>query len=258
MAGRKRSASDARPGASKKRRTSTRKMSRRTVSTFAPEMKYFDSSFSQTVASNADWTGTEVPCTNYIQSDGTTVGTYTDSALIPSAIGSGYGQVVGTKYLMKALRVRGTLIPSASSDQADVLPCRSVTIALVHDTQPNGSQAQGEDVFYDMGSAVQVNDAFQAMGAGAGGRFKILYRKTYLLQPGVTGTDGANTQSVVNNGARFEITKQWKRGLAVHVKGNSAVPTVASLTDNNIFLLAHVNSTTSLAINGVARAYYMD
>jgi len=52
-----------------------------------PETKYFDTVFSQTVASAQDWTGTEVPCVNYIQSDGTTVGAYTDSALIPSAIG---------------------------------------------------------------------------------------------------------------------------------------------------------------------------
>jgi len=222
-------------------------------------VKYFDSSQSQTIASAADWTGTEVPCTNYIQSDGTTTGTYTDSALIPSAVGSGYGQIVGSKYLLKALRVRGTITPVVTGDQADPFAMRSVTLALVHDTQPNGSQAQGEDVFYDMGTAVQVNEAFQAMGAGAGGRFRILKRKTYLMQPAVAGTDGASTQSVGMTGTRFEFTHQWKRGMKVCIKANSATPTVASLTDNNIFLLAHASAATPvLSISSVARAYYVD
>lgn len=222
-------------------------------------MKYFDTSFSQTLASAADWTGTEVPCTNYIQSDGTTVGAYTDSALIPSAVGAGYGQIIGTKYMLKALRVRGSITAAAASDAADMFGGRDITIALVHDTQPNGSQAQGEDVFTDMGSAVQVNHSFQAMGAGGGGRFRILARKSVMLQPATAGTDGTNTNSLGFTGYLFNFEKQWKRGLPVHIKGNSATPIMASLTDNNIFLLAHAaNASPSVTINGTARAYYLD
>lgn len=258
MAGRKRSRdSGAAKSPSKKRRTSKRSRMYRTVSSFAPETKYFDTSFSQNVASAADWTGTEVPCTNYITSDGTTIGAYTASALIPSAVGSGYGQVVGSKYMLKALRVRGAIQPTVSSDAADALAPIYVTLALVLDTQPNGTQAQGEEVYTDLGTADQCNYSFQAMGAGAGGRFKVIKRKTFVLNPGAMGTDGTNTNSVSMNGAQFEFTYQPKKPLLVCIKANSATPTVASLSDNNIFLLAHATSSI-VFVQGAARAYYAD
>ena len=212
---------------------------------------------SQTIASAADWTGTEVPCTEYITSDGTTLSAYTNSALIPSAVGAGYGQVVGTKYALKALRVRGQLAAAVISDSADVVAPIYVVLALVQDTQPNGAQAQGEEVFTDMGSAAQCSHSFQAMGAGSGGRFKVLKRKMFVLQPGVAGTDGASTNSVAMQGQRFEFTHQWRKPLVTCIKGNSSTPTVASLSDNNIFLLAHASASIAV-INGVSRCYYAE
>lgn len=260
MAGRKRARdSGAAKAPSKKRRVSSRRHYRRNTSALPPETKYFDTAFSQTVAANADWTGTEVPCTEYITSDGTTLGAYTASALIPSAVGSGYGQVVGTKYYAKALRVRGQLISTPAADQADVIQATTCVVCLVHDTQPNGAQAQGEEVFTDMGAATQVTNSFQAMGAGAGGRFKILKRKVFVLQPGVASTDGTNTSSVVNNTANFSFEWQPKRPLLNCIKGNSSTPTVASLSDNNIFLLAHASQgNPPVNIVGCARCYYQD
>lgn len=80
-----------------------------------------------------------MPCTNYIQSDGTTLGAYTDSALIPSAVGAGYGQVVGSKYMLHKIRVRGQVFPAVNSDQADVPPMASVRVVLVQDLRPNGA-----------------------------------------------------------------------------------------------------------------------
>lgn len=257
MAGRKRAAGGAAKPPSKKRRTSTRRSYRR-ASAFAPETKYFDTTFAFTAGSGADWTGTEVACSSYIQSDGTTVGAYTDSALVPSAVGSGYGQVVGSKYLVKALRARGELKPTVTSDSADVLAPISVTLALVLDTQPNGAQAQGEEVFTDLGSETQCNYSFQAMGAGSGGRFQILKRKTYLLQPGAAGTDGASTNSLSMQGRQFEFTYQPKKPLLCNIKANSAVPTVASLSDNNIFMLCHRGLGQAVVVNGAARCYYCD
>lgn len=254
----KRARSDGAAPAKKRRRVAP-KPSRRAASTFPVETKYFDTSFTQSIANGADWTGTEVACSNYIQSDGTTVGAYTDSALLPSAVGSGYGQVVGTKYALKALRVRGSLTSNIAADQADVPVPASVTIALVQDTQPNGAQAQGEEVYTDMGAATQVNFSFQAMGAGAGGRFKILKRKTFILQPQLAGTDGTNTNSVVLGGTQFNFEHQWRKPLVTCIKGNSATPTTASLSDNNIFMLAHCSSQSNAVImNGCARAYYLD
>lgn len=260
MAGRKRSRdSGAAKSPSKKRRTSTRKTYRRATA-FAPETKYFDTAFNAAIALAADWTGTEVPMTSYIQSDGTTVGAYTDASLVPSAVGAGYGQVVGSKYLLKGLRVRGTIGNAFAADQADMPAAPVVTVCLVQDTQPNGAQAQGEEVFTDLGSALQCAFSFQAMGAGAGGRFKILKRKTYVLTPTVAGTDGANTNSVGIGSRYFEFTYQPKKPVLCNIKASSSTPTVATISDNNFFLLAKASGFAAAApsIVGAARAYYCD
>lgn len=220
------------------------------------ETKYFDVCFTQTVASAADWTGTEVPCVNYMTSDGATDGAYTDSALIPSAIGAGYGQVVGSKYHLKKLRVRGEVSGVLQSDQADVPVSANVRLILVHDTSPNGAQAQGEVIINDLGDAFHVNYGFLAMAAGTGGRFRILADEVITLDPAVAGTDGASTNSVSRGSKTFSFMYKPKKPLQVCLKANSSTPTVASLSNHNIFLLAH-STKGSVQINGCARAYYV-
>jgi len=215
--------------------------------------------FSQSSAFAGEWTGTEIPCTCYFQSDETSVGGYTDSALIPSAIGAGYGQINGNKYYLKALRVKGAVIPSVASDQADVPASISTRIILVLDTQPQGAQAQGENVFTDMGAAAQAQFSFLAMAAGSGGRFQILKDKLFMHNPATAGTDNAaaSTLSTSRTSIHFKFNVNWKKVLAVQLKANSATPTVASLSNYNIFLLAH-NSAGTASIVGCARAYYKD
>jgi len=220
------------------------------------ETKYFDTSFLQTITTGADWTGSEVPCTNYIQSDGTTVGAYTDSALIPSAVGAGYGQVNGSKYYLHKLRIKAQVVATALSDQADVLLPFTTRVVVVMDTQPQGAQAQGEIVFSDMGSAPQCNFSFLAMAAGSGGRFRILKDKIIIHQPGTAGTDGAATLSVVNGGALFKANLNFKKPLQIMLKANASTPTVASLSNYNIFILAHTGGAAQ--IQGCARAYFKD
>jgi len=248
------------PGSSNKkarRSKSVRRSFSRSRSVMPPETKYFDTAQSQTIATAADWTGSEVPSTTYINSDGTTVSAYTDSALIPSAIGAGYGQVNGNKYYLKNIRVRGAISPVVVSDSADVPAPAVARVVLVHDTQPNGAQAQGEEVFTDMGTAAACNYSFLAMGAGAGGRFRILKDMWVELKPAAAGTDGANTNSVVRAGATFSMSYSPKKPIQVVLKANSATPTVASLSNNNFFLLAHAD-VGAATINAVTRAYYQD
>lgn len=221
----------------------------------ADETKYFDTSFSQTVATGADWTGTEVPCTNYVQLDGTTLGAYTDSALIPSAIGSGFGQVVGSKYKLHKIRVRGHVASLPRSDQADMIIAASVRCCLVMDTRPNGSQAQGEDLFLDMGTAAQNNFSFMSMGAGQGGRFRILKDYIFHLDAVAAGTDGANTNSVIRGSRTFSFSWKPKEPVEVIIKTSGSTPATSQLASHNIFLLAHT-SLDGVSIVGCARAYY--
>jgi len=219
------------------------------------ETKYFDSSQNQTVSNAADWTGSEVPSTNYVQSDGTTVGAYTDAALIPSAIGAGYGQVNGSKYRIKKIRVRGAVTAVVSGDNNDVPAPATVRLALIQDTRPNGAQAQGEEVFTDMGSAAQCNYSFLAMGAGQAGRFRILKDFFVTLQPSVAATDGTNTNSQTRQASTFAFTWKPKVPPEVLLKANSATPTVASLSSMNVFLLAH-SDVAGITVSSCARTYY--
>jgi len=223
-----------------------------------PETKYFDTAFTGTVAAGADWTGTEIANEFYITSDGTTVGAYTASALIPSAIGAGYGQVNGSKYFLKKIRIKGQVVPTVRSDQADVIAATAVRIMLVQDMQPNGAQAQGEDIVTDLGTTFEAHYSFLAMAAGAGGRFRILKEKNFLMQPATAGTDGASTMSTSNTGAQFKLNYTWKTPVQVMLKANSSTPTTASLSNCNVFMIAHATAAISPVINGASRAYYCD
>lgn len=224
-----------------------------------PEMKHFDTSFAFTVPGGADWTGTEVACSNYIQSDGTTVGAYTDSALIPSAVGAGYGQIQGSKYLLRGVSVRGEIIFGAVSDADDMYGMKSVRLVLVQDTMPQGAQAQGESVFPDMGTAPQCNYSYLALGSGTGGRFRILADRVFTHDNIVAGTDNTNKNSLGFQGKTFRFDWRPSRPVQVNIKANSSTPTVAALSDCNIFLLAHASGATpTVTLNGAARCSYQD
>lgn len=223
-----------------------------------PETKYFDTFFSQSVDASADWATTVVAMTSYMNADGSTVSAYTDGALIPSAIGSGYGQVVGNKYVLKKLKCRGEVVPAVVSDAADMTSPTTVRVVLVQDTQPNGAQATGNQLFTDWGSNSQCNYSYQSISSGNGGRFRVLYDRIYQLQPAVAGTDGANTNSVMNNAVKFSFVKTWKNGLKTVIKSGASTPAVASLSDNNIYLLAHAGGGATCTIRGNARASYSD
>jgi len=223
------------------------------------ETKYFDTTFQAVIAGGDNWESTEVPMTEYITADGTTLGAYTASAIVPSAIGAGYGQVNGSKYLLKKLRVKGELLAGARADAADMSGSTSVRVVLVHDTQPNGAQAQGEQIFTDMGSAAQCNHSFMAMAAGSGGRFRIIADKTYLLQPATAGTDGTNTNSLGFTGSKVKFDYTPKNPIQMMLKANSSTPAVASLSNNSFFMLAHASGTSpAVTFLGACRAYYCD
>jgi len=256
--GTKRSRSDARPGAAKKARTVARGRTYAPGRTFAPESKYFDTFFSASVDAAADWGSAVVANTSRINEDGSTISGYTDAALIPSGVGPGYGQVVGNKYILKKLKIRGELLSSPIPDSVDATTANTVRLMLVQDTQPNGAQVQATNLLTDWGTASQINYAFQAIASGGGGRFRVLYDKIHMMQPVMMGTDGTNTNSCINASKQFFISKKWKKGLKVIIKSNSGTPAVANLSDTNIFMVAHSAGVSSVTIRGNSRAIYQD
>lgn len=219
------------------------------------ETKYFDTGINIGVTSgSADWTNSEVACDNAVNGSGTAAA-YTDSALIPSAVGSAYGQINGNRYHLKKLRVRGIINAAVLQDQGDMPGARPFRLMLVLDTMPSGAQAQGEDIMQDVG-ANETLYSFKRM-ADLGSRFRILKDLTSYLDPKVAGTDGANTNSVSFESREFSFQYAPSSPMSVQIKSGNAVPTIAGLVTANIFLLLHT-AGNPLTITASARAYYTD
>ncbi len=242
----------------KKRKTNgTYVVKRQYAARLPPETKYFDTAVdSHSIATAASWAGTEVPCDTKINGDGSTVDAYTASALIPSAVGTGYGEIIGTRYNLKRIRIKGILKPNVAQDQSDVKGMNTVRLVLVQDTNANGAQAQGETVFTDFGSDNANVNSFLNMGTTAG-KFRILKDMRVVFQPGVAGTDGANTNSVASTGSLFSMSWAPRKPIMVTLAASAATPAVAQLQSTNIFLLC-LTDASDATISCVSRCYYCE
>lgn len=239
-------------------------------SALVPETKYFDTAIDTTVTWNgATWADSEVPCDFYVNSSGSSAA-YTDSALIPSAVGSGYGQVNGNRYKLKKIRVRGSISKASASDQADAGNSVDFRLMLIMDTQPNGSQAQGEDVMADFGAAASNLYSFKNTSSSSG-RFRILKDKFMTLDVTNSQLDNAlstgtpqgssYTGSWAYNTKFFSFQYSPRSPIQVNIKSGNATPTVAGLESCNIFLLlagTAAGAAQAVVIRGASRAYYVD
>lgn len=227
------------------------------------ETKYFDCQFDGSISSAANWATAVVSMAQYMSADGSTPAAYTAAAVIPSAVGSGYGQVIGNKYVLKQLRVRGTVIcPPNAPGSALAVPSR-VRFLVVMDTQANGAQASAADFMTDWGSAAEMLDSYMSISSGSGGRFNILHDERMLFDPTAmvynttTGLIGSSWQ-----GKLFDFKHRWTKGIPVVIKGGGATPAIAQLSGVNIFLVCvSYNETAgaqSLLIRGMTRCSYED
>lgn len=233
-------------------------------SSFRPELKYFDCGFSVALTPPANWNTLAVPMTSYMNADGSTVSAYTDAAIIPSAVGNGYGQVVGNKYLIKKVKVRGTLgrKSEASLAATGAMPVRC-RVLLVQDTQANGAQVDTATFMTDWGAGEACLNSFQAIASGSGGRIRILGDRFVTLQPAIAGGDSTG-HTASWEAKQVSFTKTWKKGLKVVIKSGASTPAIASLSDMNIFLVAYfaepdgLTSTTDCLFTGCTRCVYAD
>lgn len=225
----------------------------------APETKYFDTAAEAvTLSDSTDWTGTEIAMSQRINENGTTITAYTSSSLNPSAIGSGFGQIIGQKYVIKKIRVRGSMRPVAQPDLADPQAASVVRLLLVQDTNPDGAQAQGEQVMTDFGNLPNVH-SFLNTGSTLN-KFKILADRRFILNPSVTATDGSNTGSSMIDGKVWSMSHTFKKPLIVTLKGpTTATPQTSQLQSCNIFLLAMCNGpASSMKMQVVSRCYFCE
>jgi len=228
----------------------------------AGEPKYFDCGISHAVtAAGTTWADTEVACDNFVDSNGSPAA-YTGACLVPTANGSGYGQVDGTQYMLKKIRVRGSIMRSAAlGDQADIQPPLTIRCMLVMDTMPNGSQAQGEDIMQDIGEFGENLYSFMRVAATAG-KFRVLKDETWDLPVLAAATDGTNTSSQNCGQANFNWKWQPKVPLRVNIKaGTGTTPSVSGTINCNIFMLVFAMQNAAVVqvtVRAASRCYYSD
>jgi len=237
------------------------------ISAMRPELKYFDTQFEGDIANNTDWGSAVVQCDRYLNADGSTVSAYTDSALIPSAIGSGYGQVIGSRYLLKYIKCRGSLfVPHSTVTTAATDPIH-IRVMLCMDSSANGAQLAMSTVMTDWtGADALMHSYINISQSAAGGRFRILGDKYFALQPcTAVNNAAATTVSSAYEVKFFDFKHVFKTPLKVMVKSGGSTPAIGNLPEVNIFLAAQCYNTGNSAaalgaarIVGVARAAYTD
>jgi len=232
------------------------------------ETKYFDTACSNnTVTAGAVWDSSEVPMDTYVTAAGAS-SPYTQNCLIPTAIGSGYGQVVGNRYKFKSIRSRYTFRFPSDVDENEAPQPITLRAIMIMDTMPNGAQAQGETIMQALGDANTNIHTFMNV-ANITGKYRILKDKTWTVNPTVSFNDQAGdatgsaafTGTVGYGQVRWKVSYKPKMPIQVNLKAASATPTVAQTVNFNIFILVMaIQNGVPIGVNcnGANRVYYCE
>lgn len=149
----------------------------------------------------------------------------------------------GRKIKATSIFVTGELYGSTLQDQADSLSGPTVFVALVMDTQTNGSTIVSEQVFTNPSSgganATALTNSFPLRNLAYSSRYKVLDHKT-ITMPTVVGTDGSNTMSIAPQQKSFQLS--WKGEMPVTF-GSGTSADVLNVVDNSLHLIAFNNMT---------------
>jgi len=225
-----------------------------------PETKYFDCGFNAAMTGDGTtWANTEVPMDNFIDTSGT-VSAYTDSCLLPTATGSGYGQIIGSKFWLRKVRVKGALRIDTISVEATAPEPSFIRLMLVLDKQPNKAQAQGEEVMQDYGT--RENNVHSYMNViGNIGRFEILQDKNYALRVDESFNDSATTGTIGFNGINFKLKWIPRNPVQVSIVSGFAVPSVSQTITHNVFMLClgvRDAGAAGIKLDGCTRCYFTE
>jgi len=224
------------------------------------QSKYFDCQFETNASAGNDWSSAVVPMDFRMGNDGATVTAYTGASLIPSASGYGYGEVSGSRYIIRKLKVRGVLRGGLKEQSGATVSGTTMRLILVQDMQPNGSQAAASAFLTDWALAAQNIASFMSISSGSGGRFRFLEDRLVVLNnTGAAVVDAAYGVAQSSETAVFEFTRKWPRGLEVFITPGAAAPAVTQLANCNIFLVCQSSNTgTQVSIAGCSRCVYED
>lgn len=208
------------------------------------ETKYFDTFKSAgTLAVGTDWTGSEL--------DPATLNT-----LFCPGVGAGVDQRIGRKVYVHKLSVNGCIIFGVQANLTALDDMPFVRLALVQDTQSNGVQMQGEQVFAPADPTNTLTPlAFQTVANF--GKFKVLKDKFIQCPMVTTSYDGTNMES---NGyvVPFKWTIKFKNPVCVKFNSTGG-STIADIVDNSWHIIGTaVNGGINASLHYNARTYYRE
>lgn len=227
----------------------------------AGETKYFDCVFSDTFsgANTTTWAGCEVSMSQYRNNVGT-LAAYTDNSILPTSQGSGYGEVDGSTYYLKKIRVRGHIVPSNHPTGTTIARACAARILLVLDTQPNLGQAQAEEVMADSYTYGQCNSLMKV--SDGTGRFRILKEKKVVIDPIPVWDATAGQLETGYSSAEFQLDHKFANPLKVSFKAGSGTPAGDRCYSHNVFLIAvathQTNGMHSTTYEGYSRVYFSE
>lgn len=157
----------------------------------------------------------------------------------------------GNDYVIKTVQLNGRIIRPPQSDVADVTVPTTVKLALVLDTQSNGTQLSAENVYSDDTGAAG-DKVYGYRETEYTRRFQVLWTKIFNVGDTVTMTDGANTASTAGSVRYFKI--YLNLDIPVHCNGNAG--TIADCTDNSLHFIGCATDTNA-SVEYVSRVRFV-
>lgn len=212
----------------------------RTGGFLGQELKFFDTFGSWDVQASNDGTAGVV---DNIKHQGFGV---TGQSLCPIALGTGPQAREGRKALIKSIHVSGVLdyTTNVSTTLDDVV---GVFIALVLDTQCNGSNPDSAQVYTNVSAAGgSFNSQLHMLpkpfrNLEYTGRYKVLKTKFYSARDQTVLLDATTASASVAPSVSRTFEMFWKGDIPLEFSGNAY--DVGILTNNNVFLMAFKGST---------------
>ncbi len=208
------------------RRRKNAYMNPRTGGFLGIELKFLDTSRGLLgVAVNTDATGGE--------QDPATV-----NSLSSVAQGDGEQNRDGRQCIFKSIFVSGVVEVANQLNQTAAHPASIVFIALVLDTQTNGTQLNSEDVYKNIGGTAMTLP-YVMRNLQFIKRFKILATKRIVVQRPTLTWDGTNMEM---GGLQVPWSMYKKLNIQANYSGTTAV--ITNSTDNSLHIVAFSSSSS--------------
>lgn len=197
------------------------------------ERKWLDTALTATAISSAtDATGGELPPNSGV----------TGCLTAPAQGDASYNRE-GNKIVVDSILLQGAVSVDQQAAQSSADFSGIVFVALVQDTQTNGTQLNSEDVFTNPGGSVYLAP-MPNRNMSYTQRFKVLKMKKIVLKtPALTNNTGA-AGGIVQSGFHQPFKLSWKGRMPVTFLTSTTTADIANVTNNSVQVVAFTSTST--------------